>query len=68
MNVGLLKQDLASLRVDVDNQLDVLRRRARESGCSIFEIQTPDGHSPLINLLAAKATVLLALTNLETSK
>jgi hypothetical protein len=68
MSAAMLKQDLAGLRIDLEQQLDVLRRRAREAGCSIFEIQTPDGHSPLINLLAAKATVLSALATLETAK
>lgn len=68
MSAALIKKDLNILWVDIENMIEVLRLRANEIGSTRFELQTTDGHSPLIPLLAAKAAVLSALATLEAAK
>lgn len=63
-----LRQQLISLGVDVNRQIDVVVATAKEQQTSPHKLRHADGSWVLTNLLLAKAQVLNGLAALEAAR
>jgi hypothetical protein len=68
MATQLLKQQLVSLGIDINRQIDVVVAAAKEQQTSPHDLRHADGSWVLTNLLLAKAQVLNGLAALEVRK
>lgn len=68
MSKLLLKNQLTSLGVDINRQIDVIMQEARELGIQAHAMRTHSGDWVLTPLLLAKAQVLNGLAALEVNK
>lgn len=63
-----LKQQLQATLHKIELQIDVIGRQGNRMGIDAEDVQTPDGRWPMVDLLAAKATVLNALVTYEATE
>jgi hypothetical protein len=60
--INNIQEQLEETLQMIDLQISELKLMAQRMGCQVYEVRSPNGDFPLAPLLAAKAQILLALS------